>query len=117
MAAEAQQALKQFEHDLVPGNPLNDKAEELFRGWLEAGYPDTPVTRGAAVLATAAIMGKSTAQTSDRSTLVQTLNKAVKETVAAGAGAATTSAPATTDWLKASKDDYQRKLRAVQGLD
>lgn len=119
LASKAQAALKPYEKELVPGNPLNDAAFEIFKDLVAAGNPDNPITRGLAVLSAAQIMGhKATGQAvaADRSALIHNLNKAAKDAVQAGAGGASAQATAPPNFATMTAKEFADYERNVLGL-
>jgi hypothetical protein len=100
--------MEQYKADLVPGNPLYDKAASIYQAAVRAGHPEGELTATSAVLAAAQLVGKATAgvEQSARKSVTQSIQQSLKEGVVAGAGKAQAGTPGVIDFTKMTDAEF-----------
>jgi hypothetical protein len=101
LMAEVAGVVQQFSADLVPGNPLYEKAATLLDRYVEMGMPNNAITQSHAVTMAAQLLGKtkSSVEQDTRRELTKTIQSTLKSGVIAGAGHATHGAPSAPDFM------------------
>ena len=94
LMTEGTELMKEYQADLVPGNPLNETALTYFNQMkqaIDAGASVDQILLGASVLAAAKKTGKHVAGAKQQATaqFADALNKAAKTAIVTGGGAAT----------------------------
>ena len=115
---EGLELLKPYQADLVPGNPLYETAQTYFaqaKQALEAGASIDNILSGLTVLAAAQKTGKSTAGIKQQATaeFATALNKAAKQAVVTGGGAATKTASGKPDYAAMSDAEFAKAEAAI----
>lgn len=110
--------VRSFASDLVPGNPLYEKASEFLSGYKAMGLDtESPLIQAQSVAMAAQILGlgtKKVAQTV-RKEMTTKINQALKQGVQAGGGKAAKSAGAP-DFSKMTDDEFIA-WKAKRGMD
>lgn len=118
LVSDAVGVLKQYQNDLVEGNPLYHKASEFLTGYESMGLdPNSPLVQAQAVAMAAQMLGLSArkVEQTTRKELTKTINQALKAGVQAGAGKAAKTASAP-DFLKMSDAEFI-KYKQSRGWD
>ena len=114
LVSDAVGVLKQYQSDLVEGNPLYHKASEFLNGYEAMGLdPNSPLVQAQAVAMAAQMLGLSSkkVEQTTRKELTKTINQALKAGVTAGAGKAAKTASAP-DFMKMTDAEFIAYKRA-----
>lgn len=109
LVGEAVNIVQQYKGDLVPGNPLYDKASEYMAGYEAMGMDvESPLVQAQAVSMAAQVLGLSSkkVEQTTRKELTKSIGQALKQGVVTGAGKAAKSASAAPNFDKMTDAEF-----------
>ena len=110
---EGTEMMKEYQADLVPGNPLNEAALNYFNQMkqaIDAGASVDQILLGASVLAAAKKTGKHVAGAKQQATaqFADALNKAAKTAIVTGGGASTAMSSGKKNYADMTDEEFAK---------
>ena len=110
---EGTELMKEYQADLVPGNPLNETALTYFNQMkqaIDAGASVDQILLGASVLAAAKKTGKHVAGAKQQATaqFADALNKAAKTAIVTGGGASTAMSSGKKNYADMTDEEFAK---------